>query len=71
MATASCVRARAPCHPQSSLLPRQGLLPAALPAARTPKLLGPPPSLPEALAQLPTPVGLDAWSAIHKRAPVL
>ena len=46
--------------------PCQGLLPAALQAARMPKLLGLPPSLLMALAQLPTPVGLDAQNAIHK-----
>lgn len=40
--------------------PCQGLLPVAPWAAGTPKLLGPPPSFPMALAQILTPVGLSA-----------
>ena len=44
----------------------QGLLPATLQAAGTPKLLGPPPSPLVALAQCPTPVGLGAQTVIRQ-----
>lgn len=54
--------------PTAQPAPCQGLLPDALWAARTPKLLGPPPSHCIALAQLLMPVGLDAHSTIHKEA---
>lgn len=54
--------------PTAQPAPCQGLLPAALREARTPKLLGPPPSHSTALAQLLMPVGLGAQSTIHKQA---
>lgn len=71
----SCGRSQLPAG-QGALPPTvqptlcQGLLPAALQAAGTPKLLGPPPSPLVTLAQHPTPVGLDAQTAICQRAPV-
>lgn len=74
--TSSCGRSQLPAG-QGSLPPTvqpalcQGLLPATLQAAGTPKLLGPPPSPLVALAQRPTPVGLDAQTSIRQRAPVL